>query len=57
MIPTPPNRKLKVSCGVISYRNTLRICFFNITDSAQLERLFFRKIAGDGVHVKILKDL
>ncbi len=57
MIPTPPNRKLKVSCGVISFRNTLRICFFNITESALLERLIFRQLAGEGIHVKILKDL
>ncbi len=55
MISTPPNRKLKVSCSLISFRDKLRICFTNITESADLERLIFKHLKEEGIHVKIMK--
>lgn len=56
IIPTPPNRKLKVSCSLVSFKEKLRICFSNITESHELERLIFRHLSDAGIHVKILNN-
>jgi NRPS condensation-like uncharacterized protein len=56
LIPTPPNRKVKSGCALVSYKNKLRICFCNITQSAELERHIFRHFSDAGIHVKILNN-
>ncbi len=56
LIPPPPNPKVKVGCALISYKNNLRICFSNITQSCELERHILRHLADAGIHVKILND-
>jgi hypothetical protein len=56
LIPTPPNRKVKAGCALVSYRNKLRICFCNITQSTELERHIFMHLSDAGIHVKILND-
>jgi NRPS condensation-like uncharacterized protein len=56
LIPTPPNRKVKSGCALVSYKNKLRICFCNITQSAELERHSFRHFSDAGIHVKILNN-
>jgi len=55
-IPTPPNKKVKVVCALVSYRDKLRICFSNITQSNELERHILRHLADAGIHVKILNN-
>ncbi len=54
LISPPPNPKVKIACALVSYKDKLRISFSNITKSQELERYFFRQLAADGVHVKIL---
>jgi NRPS condensation-like uncharacterized protein len=54
LIPPPPNRKVKVSSSLISYKDTMRICFANITQSHELERHILMHLADAGIHVKIL---
>jgi NRPS condensation-like uncharacterized protein len=54
LIPPPPNPKVKAGCGLISYKNKLRICFNNITPIYELERRIFKHLSEAGIHVKIL---
>jgi NRPS condensation-like uncharacterized protein len=56
LIPTPPNRKVKSGCALISYKGKLRICFNNITQSCKLEQHIFRHLSDAGIHVKILNN-
>lgn len=53
-IPPPPNKKLKVNCGVIGFKDKLVVSFGNITDSNELQRKFFRFLTGEGIHVKLI---
>lgn len=56
IIPTPPNTAIKVSTGLITYKDKLRICFSNITQSRELEQHILRHLSDAGIHVKILND-
>jgi NRPS condensation-like uncharacterized protein len=56
LILPPQNPKVKVGCALVSYKNKLRICFSNITESRELERYILRHLADTGIHVKILND-
>jgi NRPS condensation-like uncharacterized protein len=56
LIPTPPNRKVKSGCALLSYKDNLRICFCNITQSTDLERYFFRHLSDAGIRVRILNN-
>jgi NRPS condensation-like uncharacterized protein len=52
-IPPPPNRKLKVNCGIIGYHDELVITFGNITDSKELEKKYLRFLTGQGMQVRM----
>lgn len=54
IIPPPPNKTVKASCGVVSYNNKLIICFANITESKELEKHFFSYLTRNGINVKLL---
>ncbi|HOW09563.1 MAG TPA: hypothetical protein PLX08_07155 [Bacteroidales bacterium] len=56
LIPPPPNTSVKVSAGVISYKDKLVVCFSNISRSRELERLILGHFIKDGIHVKILNN-
>jgi NRPS condensation-like uncharacterized protein len=56
LIPPPPNIKVKVGCALISYKDKLRICFSNITQSRELELYILRHLSEAGIHVKILNN-
>jgi NRPS condensation-like uncharacterized protein len=56
LIPTPPNRKVKSGCALVSYKDKLRICFSNITQSRELEQHIFRHFSDAGIHVRILNN-
>jgi NRPS condensation-like uncharacterized protein len=56
LTPPPPNSKIKVSIALISYKDKLRICFCNITESHELERLVLKHLSDAGTHVKILNN-
>ena len=56
LMPPPPNLKVKINCGLVSYKDKLRICFSNVTQSRELERLILKHLADAGIHVKILNN-
>jgi hypothetical protein len=56
LIPPPPNLKVKVNIALVSYKDKLRICFSNITQSRELERLILKHLSDAGIHVKILNN-
>jgi len=57
MIPPPPVKDLKVSCGVLSFNDRLCISFANNTANNELEKDFFTFLAGKGLRVRILKNI
>lgn len=54
-IPPPPNKTLKVNCGVLGFNDSIILSFGNITKSKQLEREFFSFLVKQGVDVKLIK--
>jgi NRPS condensation-like uncharacterized protein len=56
LIPPPPNLKVKVNIALVSYKDKLRICFSNITQSRELERHILKHLSDAGIHVKILNN-
>ena len=53
-VPPPPNRALRVNCGVLGFGESLVMSFGNITKSRELEREFFRFLVKQGIGVKII---
>ncbi|MFO7827666.1 MAG: hypothetical protein R6V23_03515 [Bacteroidales bacterium] len=53
--PPPPNKKLKINCGVIGFNDKLVLSFGNITVSKELEKKFLNFIVQQGVNVKLSK--
>ena len=43
----------RTNCAVVSYGDSLSISFASSIVEADVERLFFRKLVKDGIHVKI----
>ncbi|MDE7057318.1 MAG: alcohol acetyltransferase, partial [Lachnospiraceae bacterium] len=43
----------RTNCAVVSYGNTISISFASSIVEADVERLFFRKLVQEGIHVKI----
>jgi len=43
----------RTNCAIASYGNVLSISFASSIVEADVERLFFRKLVQDGIHVKI----
>ena len=56
LIPTPPNKKVKVCSALMSYKDKMRICFCNITQSRDIERLILKHLSNAGMHVKIINN-
>lgn len=56
LIPPPPNSKVKVCSAMVSYKDKLRICFCNITQSSELERYILGHLSDAGIHVKIMNN-
>jgi hypothetical protein len=54
-IPPPPNKILKVNCGVVGFNDNLVLTFGNITVSKELERQFLTFLTSQGIPVKIVK--
>jgi len=54
LTPPPPNRKLKINCGVIGYGDKLVLSFGNITRSREFERKYLHFLSGQGLHVRIM---
>lgn len=49
--PPPPNKMLKVACGIISFQDKLVISFGNITKSNELEERFFQFFRDRGLEI------
>lgn len=55
--PPPPNKKLKINCGVIGYGDKLVLSFGNITQSMDFEQKFLHYLTKQGVNVEIKKNI
>jgi NRPS condensation-like uncharacterized protein len=55
-IPPPPNKALRVNCGVLGFGDSLVMSFGNITRSKDLEREFLRLLVQQGIHVKVVSN-
>jgi len=53
-IPPPPDKTLKVNCGVVGFGDKLVVSFGNITRSKELERRFYRILIDHGIPVKMI---
>jgi NRPS condensation-like uncharacterized protein len=51
--PPPPNKMLKINCGIIGHGDALVLSFGNITKSTELEEKFTRFLEEQGVGVKV----
>jgi NRPS condensation-like uncharacterized protein len=53
-IPPPPNKTLRVNCGILGFEDSLVLSFGNITRSKELEREFLRFLVKQEISVKII---
>ena len=53
-IPPPPDKTLKVNCGVAGFGNKLVMTFGNITRSKEVEQKFFTLLMEHGIPVKMI---
>ena len=53
-IPPPPNKKLKVNCGIVGFNDKLMLSFGNISQSKELEKKFFRFFSDLGIKIRLL---
>ncbi len=53
--PPPPDKIVKVCCGIIGSNDTLAICFGSIAKSKELEKRFVQFLVDQGISVKITK--
>ncbi|MFA5444222.1 MAG: hypothetical protein WC128_06380 [Bacteroidales bacterium] len=53
VISPPPNKMIKVSCGMIGFNEHISITFGNISRSRELEKNFFRFLTGEKIPVAI----
>lgn len=51
--PPPPNKKLKINCGIIGFKDNLVLSFGNITKSKELEKRFLNFLVDQGLNVKL----
>lgn len=51
--PPPPNKILKINCGIIGFNDKLVLSFGNITKSKELERKFLKFLVDQGIKVKL----
>jgi NRPS condensation-like uncharacterized protein len=54
--PPPPNKKIKISCGIVTYNKKMRITFASIASERELESRFFRFLTDSGISVKLLNE-
>ncbi len=56
LVPTPPNKYVKICCGMVTFKNKLRLTFCNISRSTELEKLFLNHLTESGIHVKVFNN-
>ncbi|MFO7790989.1 MAG: hypothetical protein ACQES0_11615 [Bacteroidota bacterium] len=52
-LPPPPNKRTKINCSIVSFENKMIASFCNITNSTELEHLFFSKLTEMEIPVKM----
>ncbi|MDA3820423.1 MAG: hypothetical protein PF590_08200 [Candidatus Delongbacteria bacterium] len=53
-LPPPPNKRTKVNCSIVSFKNKMIASFCNITSSTELEHQFLTTLVDMGVPVKFI---
>lgn len=53
LTPPPPNKLIKMGCGVIALNDKLVICFSGIVKTKEFEKRFIEFLVKEGLHVKI----
>ena len=56
IVPPPPNKQVKVTCAIVSFKDKVRLCFVNITESNELEQTILKNLSDSGIHIKILNN-
>lgn len=56
VVPTPPNTYVKISSAMVTFRNSVRLDFCNITRSTNFEMHFLKHLTESGIPVKILNN-
>jgi NRPS condensation-like uncharacterized protein len=52
MTPPPPNKKLKINCGVAGFGNKLVLSFGNVTRSLEFEDKFLQFLRDQNITVE-----
>lgn len=55
LAPPPPNKKLKINCGIIGFNKKLVLSFGNITISKEFEKKILNFLVQQGINVKLSK--
>jgi NRPS condensation-like uncharacterized protein len=56
LTPPPPNKGIKISCAVVSCKDTMTLVFANITKSVEFERRFLKFLVNEGANVKMIMN-
>jgi NRPS condensation-like uncharacterized protein len=56
LVPTPPNKSVKISCAIVTFKNKVKLTFSNISNSTELEKHFLRHFTESGIHVKVFNN-
>lgn len=56
IVPPPPNTRVKVSCAIVSFKDKVKMCFCNMTESNELEQSILKHLSDSGIHIKILNN-
>lgn len=51
--PPPPNKKLKINCGVVGYGDKLVLSFGNITKTRDFERRYLQFMTKQGITIRV----
>ena len=52
----PPSEGNIIKATMISYKDTTALSFGSLTDNREIEKIFFRKLRKEGLHVKIITN-
>lgn len=55
--PPPPNKMLKVACGIIGFNDIMAFSFINISKSRRLEDLFLNFLKNQGIEVNFENNI
>lgn len=56
LTPPPPNKRLKINCGVIGYDDKLALSFGNITKTREFERKYIQILRKQGIDIRITQE-